>query len=298
MKAYEIFLVGRYFCDLVFADLPEIPRLGHEIYSRNFHLVPGGVFTPAVALHRLGIKTAWPCLFGSDPFSRFVKEHALDEGVDTSFFEDSGDPSLHITAAFSFKNERGFLSYMDPVPPYDYRELIAAARPKWVYITHLVLGRELDCLVAAARSVGAQVYMDCQAHNHTLHEPVICDGLGKVDIFSLNTEEACKLTEKESLIDALKELSKHVNTVVIKDGSAGCHFKDAYQTIHEAGQKVDVVDTTGAGDNFDSGFLYGLLRGYSLQETMRIANICGGLSTQGYGGTASSPTETELLRML
>jgi sugar/nucleoside kinase (ribokinase family) len=298
MNAYEVFLVGRYFCDLVFANLPEIPRLGHEVYSQNFHLVPGGVFTPAIALHRLGVRTAWPCLFGNDPFSGFVKERALNEKVDTSLFEDSSDPSLHITAAFSFKKERGFLSYMDPVPEYDYKELIVAARPQWVYITHLVLGRELDRLVTAARSVGAKVYLDCQAHNLSLKEPSVRDGLRQVDIFSPNAEEACKLTGKAHLIDALEELSKHVKTVVIKDGSVGCHLKNSHQTIHEPGIKVDAVDTTGAGDNFDSGFLYGLLRGYPLQKTMRIANICGGLSTQGYGGTDSSPTEADLLRML
>ncbi|MDO9545823.1 MAG: hypothetical protein Q7J07_03620 [Pelolinea sp.] len=54
----DVFLVGRYFCDLIFTDLPEFPRLGHEVYSREFHLVPGGVYTPAAALQRLGIKTA------------------------------------------------------------------------------------------------------------------------------------------------------------------------------------------------------------------------------------------------
>jgi sugar/nucleoside kinase (ribokinase family) len=298
MKDYEVFLEGRYFCDLVFSNLPEIPRLGHEIYSREFHLVPGGVYTSAIAMHRLGIRTVWPCQFGSDPFSKFVKEQALTEGVDTSFFEDSDQPSLQITAAFSFKSERGFLSYMDPVEAYEYATLIAHTRPKWVYITHLVLGSELDGLVEAARSVGAKIYLDCQAHNHTLQNPFVCDGLAKVDVFSPNAEEACKLTEKEHLSDALEELSKHVKTVIIKDGRAGCLLKDAHQTIHAPGIEVDLVDTTGAGDNFDCGFLYGQIHRFSLQETLRIANIYGGLSAQGYGGTTSAPTEAQLLNIL
>ena len=298
MKDYEIFLVGHYFCDLVFIDLPEVPRLGYEIYSREFHLVPGGVYTPAIALHRLGVKTAWPCQFGSDPFSQFVQEQAVKEKVDTTFFEEISEPSLHITAAFSIKSERGFLSYIDPMKPYDYAALILQTSPKWVYITHLVLGSELDGLVNAARSVGARVYMDCQAHNHTLKEKMVRDGLGKVDVFSPNADEARKLTEKGDLEDALDELSKHIPTVLIKDGSTGCHLKYANQITHEPGIMVDLVDTTGAGDNFDSGFLYAQLRGYSLQKSMRIANICGGLSTGGYGGTTTSVAEAELLDLI
>jgi len=59
-----------------------------------------------------------------------------------------------------------------------------------------------------------------------------------------------------------------------------------------------VVDTTGAGDNFNCGFLYGQVRGYSACRSLGIANICGGLSTKGYGGSASSPTETAVIEMM
>ena len=298
MPSYEVFLVGRYFCDLVFTDLPEFPRLGHEVYSGAFNLVPGGVYTPAAALHRLGIKAAWPCQFGSDPFSRYVKEQAINEGMDNTFFEDINDPSLRITADFSFKNERAFLSYTDPLPKYSYGQLIREIRPRWVYITHLVLGGELNDLVSAARSAGAKIYMDCQTHDHSLNDPTIKDALRKVDLFSPNADEARMLTGKKELKDALKELSSYVPAVIIKDGSCGCHYQDINETIHEKGITADVADTTGAGDNFNCGFLFGQVRGYDVRKSLRIANICGGLSTEGYGGTASSPTETTVIEML
>ena len=297
MPNYEVFLVGRYFCDLVFTDLPEFPRLGHEVYSGGFNLVPGGVYTPAVALQRLGVRVAWPCQFGSDPFSQYVKEQAINEGVDSTFFEDINDPSLRITAAFSFENERAFLSYTDPLPKYSYGQLIRDLRPKWVYITHLVLGGELDGLVSAARSIGAKIYMDCQAHAHSLNDPNIQGALQKVDVFSPNADEARKLTGKKELNEALKELSSYAQAVIIKDGSSGCHYQDANETNHEVGITVDVVDTTGAGDNFNCGFLFGQVRGFNVQKSLRIANICGGLSTEGYGGTAASPTEEVIIDM-
>ena len=295
---YEVFLVGRYFCDLVFTNLPEFPRLGHEVYSREFHLIPGGVYTPAVALHRLGIKTAWPDRFGSDLFSRYVKEQALGEGVDSTFFSDAGKPSLRISASFSFKNERAFLSYTDPLPEYNFTSLIMDVRPKWIYITHLLLGRQLADLVSAARSVGAKVYMDCQAHAYTLDDPGIKQTLNQVDMFSPNADEARQMTGKKDIQDVLTELTSCVPAVIIKDGKRGCYYQDANESLHEKGITVDVVDTTGAGDNFNCGFLFGQLRGYDLQTSLRIANMCGGLSTAGYGGASTSPTEAEIIELL
>ena len=99
------------------------------MYSGAFNLVPGGVYTPTAAFHRLGIKVAWPCQFGSDPFSQYVKEQAINEGVDSNFFEDIDGLSLRITTAFSFENERAFLSYTDLLPKYSYGQLIRKTRP-------------------------------------------------------------------------------------------------------------------------------------------------------------------------
>ena len=218
--------------------------------------------------------------------------------MDSTFFEDVSHPSLHITAAFSFKEERAFLSYMDPILGYSYGQLIRKTRPKWVFIGHLVLGGELDGLVNAARSIGAKIYMDCQAHDHSLNDPAIKDALRKVDMFSPNAEEARKLTGKHKLTDALKELYSYAAAVIIKDGKNGCHYQDSHETIYQKGIKVVVVDTTGAGDNFNCGFLFGQIRGYSVRKLLRIANIRGGLSTGGCGGTASSPTEAAISKML
>lgn len=292
---YEVFLIGRYFTDLVFSELPEFPRLGHEVYSKEFHLVPGGVYTPAVALHRLGVMTAWPCTFGTDAFSQYVKKQAINEGVNATFFSQGNSPSLQISAAFSFKEDRAFLSYTDPLPKYEYAELIKKIRPKWLYITHLVLRDELTKLVSAARSVGTRIYMDCQAHDHMLKETIIQDALKKVDIFSPNAKEAQQLTGKKGIDSILDDLSEFVPAVIIKDGPNGSFYQDANDTIHQEGIGVKVIDTTGAGDNFNCGFLYGQLRGYSIGQSLRIGNICGGLSVSDYGGAISSPTEKELL---
>ena len=161
-----------------------------------------------------------------------------------------------------------------------------------------MLGDELDDLASASRSVGAKIFMDCQAHDHSVDDPQIKEALHKVDVFSPNADEARKLMGKKELKDVLKDLSNYVPTVIIKDGNSGCYYQDTKETIHMKGIKVDVVDTTGAGDNFNCGFLHGQVREYPVRKSLRIANICGGLSTGGYGGSASSPTAAAVIEML
>jgi sugar/nucleoside kinase (ribokinase family) len=61
---------------------------------------------------------------------------------------------------------------------------------------------------------------------------------------------------------------------------------------------VEVVDTVGAGDSFDAGLLYGILSGWDLRRMLRLAAVCGGLSTRAAGGTAAQPTLAEALAYL
>jgi len=298
VKQRDVFIIGSYFCDLVFTGLPELPRLGHEIYSKDFHLLPGGVYNAAIALQRLGVDVVWPCHFGNDPFSQYVKNKALEEGVDGSFFKDLAQPSLHITAAFSFEDERAFLSYSDPHPNIAYREMILETHPKWVFITRLMIGPELEKIAHAGRQAGAKIFMDCQAHAYSVREAQVQAALSAVDIFSPNRAEAERLTGVTDIEGMLEKLSEFTPSVIIKDGANGSFLMNAGDILHVPSRAVKVIDTTGAGDNFDSGFLYGQLHGYSVLDSLRIGNLCGGLSVQGFGGTSTSPTEEELLEKL
>jgi sugar/nucleoside kinase (ribokinase family) len=244
------------------------------------------------------LRTAWPCEFGADPFSQFVKDEAFKAGVDSCFFTQSEEPSLRITVAFSFGEERAFLSYIDPLPEIPYVEIIRQTRPKWVYITHLMVGDEQEEIVRAAREVGAKVYMDCQAHHMNLTDPAAREAIGRADVFSPNRDESLALTGEKSIEEALEKLSKLTGTVIIKNGADGCLCSREGKVIRAPGIEVEVVDTTGAGDNFNCGFIYGQIKEYSLEESLRIGNICGGLSTQQFGGGSCVISESEVLNSM
>ncbi len=296
---FDVLLDGGYFSDLVFTGLPEFPRLGHEIYSREFNLVPGGAYNTAVALKRLGLKTAWPCRFGSDPFSQFVKDCAEREGVDAAYFEQIDQPSLRITVAFSFDHERAFLSYSDPVQQLPLLSLLNQLRPAWLCVTHLAFGAEYEALFARARELGTRVFMDCQAHQRSLADPQVQNSLRMVDVFAPNLEEARRLTGEQDPERVLAALGRYAPLVILKQGAQGCACRQPDgEMINIPGIHIQAVDTTGAGDNFNCGFICGQVRGFSLLDSLRMANICGGLSTQGRGGTATSPTFNQVKHFL
>ncbi len=297
--SFDVLLDGGYFSDLIFTGLPEFPRLGHEIYSRALNLVPGGAYNTAVALKRLRVKVAWPCRFGSDPFSRFVRESAVREGLDPAYFKESKRSSLHITAAFSFEDERAFLSYSDPSEKLPLLKLLKETRPAWLCATRLSFGPEYEALFRAAHDLGTRVFMDCQAHHQSVQDAQIQNALKLVDVFAPNEEEACQLTGEQQPEKALRILSSFAPLVIIKRGKQGCLcWQQNGEVLDVPGICVQAVDTTGAGDNFNCGFLCGQMRDFSLLDSLRMGNICGGLSTLGSGGTATSPTFNQVKHFL
>ena len=89
---YDVLLLGGYFCDLIFTGLPEMPRLGAEVYGSAFDMVPGAAYTTALALRRLELRAGWACDFGDDFFSQFVLDTARRAGLDSSLFRMHAGP--------------------------------------------------------------------------------------------------------------------------------------------------------------------------------------------------------------
>ena len=110
--------------------------------------------------------------------------------------------------------------------------------------------------------------------------------LGYVDVFAPNETEALQLTGETAVSDALTKLAAIVPTAVIKLGAKGAIAQRGSEIITIPPIAVTPVDTTGAGDSFNAGFIYGLLQDASLADCLRYGNIVGGLSTTQAGGTA------------
>jgi sugar/nucleoside kinase (ribokinase family) len=290
---YDVLLTDGYFCDLIFTGLPELPRLGADLFGTGFDMVPGAVFYTALALHRLGVRAGWACDFGDDFASRFVLEAASREGIDDSLFRLHDRPLRRVSVAFSYAHDRGFISYQDPLPNDSPIPLIERHRPRIVLLSHLRYGPDLLALAEATHACGGLVYMDCQARPETLADPDVVAALRAVDIFAPNRDEALHLTGAATAEQALARLADLTPTVIVKCGADGAIAQRGDLVAGAPGIAVPVVDTTGAGDCFNAGFMDGYLRGEPLELCLRRGNICGGLATTARGGGAL-PTSAQV----
>ena len=295
----DALVLGEYFCDLIFTGLPEPPRLGADLFSRSFEMAPGGSgYILTTALHRLGVQARWMAHFGNDLFSQFVLREAQREGLDSSLFQVYDQPLRSLSASFSFTHDRGFISYWDPFPACHPESAIAAQRPRWVVNPPFDCSTESRALIEFIHQHGGRAFVDCQYVTTTLDEPGLADTLRLVDVFAPNQSEACQLTGEEEPADAAARLAQFCPLVVVKAGAQGAYAHAGEQAWHAPALPVEVVDTTGAGDAFDAGFLAGLLWGEPIETCLRCGNICGGLSTTQPGGASATPTLEELTRYL
>jgi len=293
IPACDVLVLGTYFCDLIFTGLPEPPRLGADLFSQGFEMAPGGSgYILTTALQRLGVRACWMAQFGDDLFSQFVLGEAQREGLDSSLFQVYNQPLRSLSASFSFPHDRGFISYVDPFPE---RHLL---QPRWVVNPPFNGSGDCRALIELIHRHGGKVFVDCQYVTTTLDEPGLVDTLSRVDVFAPNQSEACQLTGEEDPAKAAARLAETCPLVVVKASAQGAYAQCGDQACYSPALPVEVVDTTGAGDAFNAGFLAALLRGEPIQTCLRYGNVCGGLSTTQRGGATAVPTMDALIQYL
>jgi sugar/nucleoside kinase (ribokinase family) len=120
--------------------------------------------------------------------------------------------------------------------------------------------------------------------------------LSVMNVFLPNKKEAVSLAGRVNVDLAADALRLKVETLAIKLGPEGALGVSASQKVRVASIPVKVVDTVGAGDSFDAGFLYGYLHNWELAKALRLACVCGALSTEKAGGTEGQPTLADAMK--
>jgi len=291
---YDVFLVGNATMDLIFTGIPNLPVLGEDTFTKGFECVPGESFTNAVTMHRLGLKVAWAADFGNDLFSNLVLEEVRKEGLSEEFFVFHDHPIRRVSVALSFPEDRAFLTYYDQEPAISAAiSALPSVKAKIIFIPGLIHNQLFRTAIPFIKLKKMRIFMDgnCQKEI-TLSKNGVIQALRSVDVFLPNAKEAMSLTGCSSLSDAALKLSEYCSLVVIKDGSRGSIAYDRQNLYSLRGIQAASIETTGAGDSFSSGFVKGMLSGYPLDLCLAWGNICGGLSTQGYGGTTEWVSES------
>ena len=277
--------------DLLFEGLPRIPNEGEELYSRGFSLqMGGGISATLLNLAGLGVPVRIQTGLGNDMFSDFARRTFASFGVEPYNLADgtTGIP-LNISAALLTPSDRTFVSYTDGLPMDDARiyENSRGAKIVQMGVGSLEAYRRL-------KADGAILVFDT-GWDDAMSLETYREYLELADYYTPNQKEALKITGTDQPADAARVLTQFFDKVIVKLDKDGC-------LILEDGQEriipnIPVVhrDSTGAGDAFLAGFLYGLYHDYSFAQSVLFGNITGGTCVTAVGCLTARLTEDELL---
>ncbi len=236
----------------------------------------GNATNVATTFARQGLHARYLWMLGSeDPASLAVMRELDHEGVDTSLVGTS--PDMHAsysTILLAPSGERTILNFQGKVPTLRDIEakFDAFDGADWVYPTALGSMETLDAIVHAAKKADAKVMLNPAGSE--LADPAKLKGLlSDIDVLCLNKEEMQLLVEGDDMESLVLHGLNYCPVVIVSDGPNGVCASDG-KTIVTAGmyEDVPVVDRTGAGDAFASGFLSQWAQGKSLEESIVFAS--------------------------
>ena len=166
------------------------------------------------------------------------------------------------------------------------------------YFLQQRLAPELPALFGRVRAGGATTSVDPNWDPSERWDGGLRDLLGHTDVFLPNATELSRIAGIDELDDAVLALAERAGVVVAKDGADGALAAHGERLVLAAAPTIDALDTTGAGDAFDAGYLASMLAGDPLDRSLAIANACGALSTRALGGVDAQPTMDEVLTLL
>jgi sugar/nucleoside kinase (ribokinase family) len=277
--------------------------LGTELFADDFTLTVGGSAIVAAGLHRLGARVGLIAELGTDYLSRVMREILDDLGLDRSLIREHGHPLPQVTVALSFPQDRAFVTrFRRPQTAPDLAGLLRAHPARHLHVGSLLAALETPEAARIAHAAGLTVSMDPGWDENDLLDPRLAAMIADLDVFLPNRSELCHLGHTEDVEEALARVGGTMRggLLVLKMGADGAAaYAPSGETVATTGPlPVTPLDTTGAGDAFDAGFLYGYVNGLPVETCMRYGAVCGGLATTRAGGVAASPGLTEVQQWL
>lgn len=287
-------VVGPVALPLDFADRDRGDR--ERLVQGGSILLGGSAAIMACGAARLGLRVAFAGRVGDDAAGAFVRGALSERGVDTSAL--IVDPLLPtpLTTIITSGEGRTILTApgcmpaisADDVPAGLLRSVRHVHAASFFLMPELASG--LARLFKEARSNKATTSLDTNDDPADRWDRMVLDSVLRVTDYLLpNAAEARALTGHPEVTDAAGILARRGPLVAVKNGAAGGLVHDGSTVITASALSVEPVDTVGAGDSFDAGFVAAVLRGHKRERALSIAVACGSLSTRAAGGTAAQP---------
>ncbi|HEU4355408.1 MAG TPA: carbohydrate kinase family protein [Actinomycetota bacterium] len=300
MTDLDLLVLGDANPDLILTGDVE-PVFGQaEKLVRDAALVVGGSGAiAACAAARLGLRVGFVGVLGDDVFGRFMLEALTERGVDVSRCVTDPDRPTGLSVVLSRPEDRAILTSVGTIA--DLRaemigdDLLGATRHVHVssYFLQDALRPALPALFERAHAAGAATSVDPNWDPAERWDGGLLPVLAQTDIFLPNSVEARAITHIDDADAAARTLAERGAIVAVKSGQGGGLAVAGDEVVRAGSIPTEVVDTTGAGDAFDAGFLAGRLSGWPLRRCLELAVACGSLSTRALGGTGAQPTMEE-----
>ena len=288
--------VGYTNCDLLYGGLPFIPSDGTELYSKQFEVqIGGGPPATLINLKKLGIPVKLATFLGNSLFCELIKKEYKRHKMDyINLYSGSGMP-ITITTAMITPQERTFVSYREDTPFTE--SALAEMKEASIGAMFTIMDPQFLGLHKYQKLMGTKLVFD-MGWDENLSLEAYSDKLELADYYTPNQKEALKITGTTNPDDAIDVLSNYFPKALIKLDRDGCLIKEnGVKTLIPPMRDIKAVDSTGAGDAFLAGFLYGLYHKYEFAECVRFGNILGGVCVQAMGCLGRQVDETELFEL-
>lgn len=305
MPSFDISVAGRVYVDHVFAGFKDEPKLGTEIYCSDYERsIGGGAAITSYWLGALDRKVQVACLVGRDHHSWFCSE--FDRvGVNTDLVKIS-DLNTGVTAAITLGQDREYFTNIGAnagIEEYlESPEILAAlCKAKHLHLTAPLSRRLARKVIDHAHASGLTISLDVGYQPRWYADPENRETLRELDFFFPNEKEIqlLGLSERHQLADWFAHVSDiqsppSARWVVMKQGSDGASAFNGTSHVHSRAPSVDAVDTTGAGEAFNAGFLDAFLHGGDIGAWLQRGCACGSLSVSGLGGITAAAGRHEV----
>ena len=305
MADFDLLVLGDANPDLIVRG-DVTPQFGQaeKLVDQADLVIGGSGAIAACGAARLGVRVAFAGVVGEDVFGRFMLDALAERGVDiTGIVVDPNRPR-GLSVVLSKGEDRASLTALGAIA--DLREgvidheLLRSSRHVHVssYFLQAGLAADLPALFREAHEAGASTSIDPNWDPADDWDGGLLPLLSQTDCFLPNSVEARAITGVDDIDVAALTLAERGSVVAVKFGQGGGLALWGDEVIRSESIPADVVDTTGAGDSFDAGFLTRRLAGLPLSRCLQLAVACGSLSTRAAGGTAAQPTMDEAVAAL
>lgn len=292
---FDVTIAGDINLDLILYGLDQSMPVEREIIANDFRMTLGG--SAAIVAHNLaalGSSVGFIGKTGSDSLGEIALQRLTGIGVDTRrCVRSNGAATTGVTVLLHHGATRHILTYLGTMAEMtvDDLDIEYLSDSKHFHISSFFLQkklqRDLPDLCKNLRQRGLTISLDTNDDPDDRWGDEFTAMLPLIDILLPNEDEAKRMARNGDLHEALNWLSKRVPIIVVKCGSRGALLKTPDRLLEIPPLRVSPVDTVGAGDSFNAGFLSLFAKGEELEACVAAGNVAAALSTLRSGGTES-----------